>query len=337
MLFLLFCCAISVLSCQNPSGSEVDWFTMFKVPKIKDRIPSHVNGMGFFYQDPSIKLAEAPSDVGATVGNPLYNILQPVYKNSSQIGYVMISDQPPHTTHTPSDIYAHKKGVLVYDSDNGIYLEHSVPRFPNDPNVEKNYEYPHSGTTYGQSFLCVTLTHAQINEWAHGMLIERGYVYSHKTPSFTKKKIANLIKVINGQWLDKHEMTKVIEIQSLTRKFKLISKSRLWGKDLYHDLVAPELQGDVKAETWAKGPGTMTSNCSRPYKAYNILDVQFGYVKWSRMHDHSKWAVADDYVCIGGINRQRKQTERGGGTWCMYDKKFAASMNDVAISYEKCP
>ncbi|EAX98244.1 Deoxyribonuclease II family protein [Trichomonas vaginalis G3] len=337
MLFSLLSTSLCSLQCKNNRNFGVDWFAMFKLPPIKDKNPNHATGMAFFYTDPSTSLAEATSDVGSKNGNPLYYTLSPMYSKDSEIGYMLISDQPPHRITNPSDTYAHKKGVLIYDKDNGLYLEHSVPRYPNDPQVTTEYSYPDTGTNFGQSMLCTSLTHEQINDWAYGMLIERGYVVSYNAPSFTDLKMPNLRKVIDGEWIEKEVKTKVTDIQLKTRSFKLFSKCRFWGLDLYHDLIAPTFSTNVISETWARGTGTMTSNCTGAYKANNILTVSLGDVSWSRMNDHSKWAVAGDYVCIGGINRQDKQLERGGGTWCMKDANFATLMRKSASEIEQCP
>ncbi|EAX99374.1 Deoxyribonuclease II family protein [Trichomonas vaginalis G3] len=337
MLHFLLTTSYSSLQCKNNKGNDVDWYALFKMPTLKDRNPNHATGMAFFYTDPSTSLSEAPSDVGSMKNNPLYNTLAPMYSNNPEVGYMIISDQPPHRTSNPSDTYAHKKGVLIFDKDNGLYLEHSVPRYPNDPKVTTEYSYPDTGTNFGQAMLCTSLTHQQINDWAYGMLIERGYVVSYNAPSFTDLKIPNLQQVIDGKWIESQVQTKVTDINLKTRSIKLFSKCRFWGQDLYHDLVAPTFQTNVISETWARGPGTMTSDCSSRYHSNNILTVSINGVQWTRMNDHSKWAVAGDYICIGGINRQDKQKERGGGTWCMKDAKFAALMRKSAIEVEQCP
>lgn len=46
-------------------------------------------------------------------------------------------------------------GVTVFDKDSGLWLVHSVPKFP--PATDKNYSYPSSADIYGQHFLCVSL------------------------------------------------------------------------------------------------------------------------------------------------------------------------------------
>jgi deoxyribonuclease-2 len=305
---------------------------------MKDKIPNHVSGLGFFYRDPKIKLTEATSDLDSNTGNPLYFSMKPIYEgNKDKIGYMLISDQPANCgDKKPSDSYAHKKGVLIYDQDNGIYIEHSVPKYPNDPEKVNQYQFPTTGTTYGQAMSCVTLTKNDIEKWAQGELIEKGYVYANNTPSWASTVAPSLVSIIKGKW-NTAELTKVSDIKVGSATFKLFSKGgKLWGKDLYHDLVAPTLETDTFSETWSRGVGTMASNCTGNFKAYNILNVNFQGVKWSRMNDHSKWVIANDYFCIGGINRQLKQLERGGGTWCIHDKEFAEQMRNIVTDYEKC-
>lgn len=329
----------SKLSCKNPFDQDTDWYQVFKVPAMKDSNPNHVSGLGFFYRDPKIKLTEATSDLDSSSGNPLYFSMKPLYSgDKNKYGYMLISDQPPNNDdRNPSDSYAHKKGVLIYDQDNGIYIEHSVPRYPNDPDKVNQYQFPTTGTTYGQAMVCTTLTKDNIEKWAQGELIEKGYVYAKNTPKWAGSVAPSLIKIDNGQW-NTAELTKVSTINVGSATFMLFSKAgKKWGKDLYHDLVAPTLKTDTYSETWSRGVGTISSNCTGDYKAYNILNVNFQGVKWTRMNDHSKWAIAKDYFCIGGINRQLKQLERGGGTWCIHDKEIAQQMKNIVVTdYEKC-
>jgi deoxyribonuclease-2 len=334
-MFLYFVTfGVSAITCKSASNKDVSWFAAWKVPSIKDKIPSHVSGTGFFYTDPTTTLSEATSTVDATTGNPLYYSTLPMYASKPEkYGYMLISDQPAHRTSNPSDSYAHKKGILIFDDDNGIFIEHSVPRFPNDPNITNEYGYPSTGTIYGQSFLCATLTHAQIEQWAQGMLIEKGYVYASNIPSYASK-MPSLGKIINKQW--DPTLQKVTTIKTSGAEFVLFSKGAKWGQDLYHDFITQHFKTNLYSQTWARGIGTFSSNCTGPYNTYNVLNLNFQGVKWTRMNDHSKWSYVGDYICIGGINRQVKQKERGGGSWCIKDAALAKTMKNVITDYEKC-
>lgn len=48
----------------------------------------------------------------------------------------------------------HTKGLILGNGDGGIWLVHSVPRFP--PIDAGKYYFPHNGFQYGQSLLCIS-------------------------------------------------------------------------------------------------------------------------------------------------------------------------------------
>lgn len=324
----------SRISCKGQDGLDEDWFIMLKMPKKSNPNPLRAVGEAFFYMDPTSKLDDSESGVNHTEGNPLYYTTLPLYSKDSNIGYMLMSDQPANGK-SVSDTYAHKKGILIFDKDNGIFIEHSTPRFPAGPESADAYEFPSNGFTYGQSFFCMTLTHEDLNGWGAGALIERPYVYSINLPSYTSSKMPNLIKIQNKKWNDE-QMTRVQEINIGQHYIRLYSKHKDWLKDLYHDFLAPDLKTSTLSETWSNGVGTMGSNCTGAYHAYNIKKLQFHDQIWGVTNDHSKWAIADDFYCIGGVNRQEKQMERGGGCFCLKNIEFTKTIRDAVTYIEEC-
>ncbi|OHS92906.1 Plancitoxin-1 [Tritrichomonas foetus] len=332
MLFLILT-SLCILSCKSPIGSSVPWYAAFKVPKISDKIPTHATGLGYFYRDDNTQLTEGPEDLNSSYNNPLYETLKQMYTGSSDIGYLLFSDQPPGDKDASSS-RAHLKGVMVFDSDNGIYLVHSTPRFPNDP-ATGEFSYPDSGVTYGQSFLCMTLEHEELDKIAKSYLIEFPYIYASNEPDFTESKLPYVKDLLDSKW-NKNEDTFIAEIKTASKTFKLFGKSNSWNYDIYHDLIALNLQKDTFSSTWSNGVGTMTSDCSGDYYAINVLYVNFGSAEWQRSKDHSKWAVSGSHVCIGGINRQESQKKRGGDAFCVDYNPFAQEILSVISSYEEC-
>ena len=335
MMFSLFLIlSSSRLSCKTYNNKNVDWFAAIKVPKIKDRISTHESGLGYFYRDASSKFIEGPGDLNQNSDNPLYYTLSPMYSGVSDIGYILVSDQPPNGK-SVSATRAHQKGVMIFDKDNGIYLEHSVPRFPPDPATTKTYSFPDSGVTYGQSFLCLTLEHSDLDQVLKTYLVNFPYVYSQNIPSYASSKMPTITKLLNQEW-NKKDMTIVSDVKAGRTEFKLYGKHRKWGLDLYHDLLAPSIKADIFAESWPNGVGTMNSDCSGSYRAYNVLHLSFSSIDWKRTKDHSKWGVASTTVCIGGINRQESQKTRGGGAFCVKDTSLSLEMKGFIDQYEKC-
>ena len=54
---------------------------------------------------------------------------------------------------------AHAKGSLVYDKSNGAFLLHSLPRFPTRTSTNEILtELPSNAGSYGQHFLCITVS-----------------------------------------------------------------------------------------------------------------------------------------------------------------------------------
>ena len=103
-------------------------------------------------------------------------------------------------------------------------------------------------------------------------------------------------------------------------------------------------------ETWPNGAGKMPSRCDGPFKVQNIDEIDFNKiateVDFLTNHDHSKWAVsfsaskrpksAENYVCIGDINRMDTQKKRGGGTVCFQNKFAWKAFTGIIKKVEPC-
>ena len=91
--------------------------------------------------------------------------------------------------------------------------------------------------------------------------------------------------------------------------FTHFSKNKNFGKDLYHELVAPSLKSNLLTETWQHGSSKIGPSCDG-FTVEDItrikVDTQDKEFEFSNYADHSKFAVAKSdsyYVCIGDINR----------------------------------
>merc|ERR1712137_1466399 len=100
------------------------------------------------------------------------------------------------------------------------------------------------------------------------------------------------------------------------QEFTIFAKSSDWNDELYENLVAKTLRNALYAETWQNGAGKIPSWCSGSkyeYTVKNLATVQFPGLSWTESQDHSKWAVSmrGDNFCVGDINRQTGQYNRG--------------------------
>ncbi|KIH48191.1 hypothetical protein ANCDUO_21743 [Ancylostoma duodenale] len=75
-------------------------------------------------------------------------------------------------------------------------------------------------------------------------------------------------------------------------------------------------------------------------KVYDVEEVNLLGKPFPSSKDHSKWGVSMNVdkpaVCIGDVNRQVSQFNRGGGAVCIEDKKLWQAFHGSVAKYEKC-
>ena len=340
MLFFIFAKnSFSSLTCKTFANSNIPWFASFKMPPTHDGNVHHENGMGVFYYDPDNGLSNPNGDLNTTSYNALYYTTKPIYENSN-VGYVLLNDQPPDENIIEDDdlessTYGHMKGIIFFDEDNVIYIEHSCPHYL--PFTKEGYHFPDNAVTNAQSFLCLTLEANDLETIAQSWLISRPTIYDYRLPQYTSSIAPSLQQVIDKKW-NKQTVKTTDQFTVDGDQVFLFTKSKSYGLDLYNDFIAQELGTDLYVETWNKGASylNMASNCSLRYSTYNINVVSFMGNSWKRSQDHSKWAVGNNFVCISGTNRQTSQTKRGGSAFCIKNSKFANQIRLTIDDFEDC-
>lgn len=157
-----------------------------------------------------------------------------------------------------------------------------------------------------------------------------------------RKTLENMFKAIRNETVMAAPFYNLVDIETVNGTvFRTFGKSRDFGKDLYEDWVAPMLKSDLQVEGWIHGPGNLPSNCSLPFKVFNIESVNVPELNYgfSTEKDHSKWAVSDSrnlWVCVGDINRQEHQKVRGGGTVCQLQGNVWNAYKKLVSSVEPC-
>merc|ERR1719420_15217 len=202
----------SAIDCLDEEGQPIDWSILYKLPKEElnkskangGTQPTETTGLVYEYLTPE------SSKKGWTKSNFFLNdpdsipgkILSPLYNEkdlaSSPTMHLFYNDELPDGK--LSSTLGHTKGVIAFDKDRGIWLIHSVPHYP--PKVESgsNYDYPHNGIRYGQTFLCISLPTANsVNTLLEQLQYNTPDIYSYHLPKWFEEKFPQVQNVIKGK------------------------------------------------------------------------------------------------------------------------------------------
>uniref|UniRef100_A0AC35U7T2 Deoxyribonuclease II n=1 Tax=Rhabditophanes sp. KR3021 TaxID=114890 RepID=A0AC35U7T2_9BILA len=355
LLLALSIAGANAFSCQDQNGKDVDWFASYKMPKIDgdNSVPGISDGHAFYYLD-SNNPALTPSPNSLSSNNQAIALTLKQYydrKDDSLVAHVMYNDEIPDGVTARYTLmeklrqfrqrfateFGHTKGVVFFDGKSGVWLVHSVPKFP----MPDSYSYPDSGTNYGQSFLCMTFDGSQLAAIGTQLLFNHPQIYSSKLPTAMVSGNPDLASLIGGNYNKgaPYTSTKVLKTKA-GAQFTSFAKNGDFGKDLYDGLVAPGIKTALDVETWRRGKESAL-DCSTAYEIADILTLQVGsspVFKYTK--DHSKLAISSQitspYVCIGDINRMTTQYERGGGTICFKNQFVWNSYSKIPQSTKHC-
>jgi deoxyribonuclease-2 len=315
-------------SCLNSAGDPVDWFVALKKPNGAVTVESF-GGV----------LSESASGMDGTSGNLVVNTVKQIYslKAGSAVGVAVYNDDTDDGSQNSGK--AHSKGVIGFDTTQGFWLIHSLPRYPNRRSTGYG---PLPTITFGQSFLCITLTTASFEDvGAQLQIIGPQFYDSTLSPTLTTK-LPSFAAALAGTAAS--ASTGSISFHSLGGLvFHHLAKSKNWGMELYENLVAPEY-GDLIVETWMNGdddnkiPSSCKGKDGNKYEVLDVTNMTIDDVTWTETQDHSKWAIGQTSksFCVGDINRQKSQASRGGGTMCHADVQVWQSFRDAATGLQEC-
>jgi deoxyribonuclease-2 len=322
------------LSAIGDRSQSVDWWFLYKVPK--DARPStqagasgsKASGYEYAYCDAaSPKLAGSEHRLDQAT-SALHLTLQQIYGDKSPTqGYVFYNDEYPQKLgKTNNEERGHCKGVLAFDTDSNtaFWLLHSTPRFPHPDNDD----FPTDELDYGQTFLCITLEDAKIAESiAQQMVTQQGpQTYGVRLPDSLGAD--SPWRQLAAEKLAPSKAPSDVPFQSKAgQRFRSIAKSRIWGQDLWTDLVGPNLGASLDVESWRRGAIPGTKDDDHRDSVADITAIDLGSVgvpyAWPNAKDHAKWAMSikdeGNWACIADINRQVSQDKRGGGSICFQD------------------
>lgn len=303
----------SMICARNEIGEPVDWFLIYKTPKLDGGVQSDAaSGYGYAYADadnptPGRSIYSLDSTSGA-----IHSTLAQLQEEGAS--YILYNDERPDGKPDNGEL-GHTKGVLCWDSQSntGFWLLHSWPLFPVIGAV-------HAPTPiYGQTFLCLSLDVASMEQIAGQML-------SHHEP-----QVYCSANVLGGSFLGDlaagHLTSKpapsfdVLDAKTCAgMPFKVLAKNRQWGGD-YWNQAEVELEVSMNVETWIRGPVAPILDTDGVHKSFDIKYINLGalgmHYAWPETADHAKWGISADpanpWVLIGDINRMISQRKRGGG------------------------
>ena len=311
------------VSALDETGKPVDWWFMYKVPKLGAGANSDAaTGYEYCYYDAAIDaaggaVAKSPYTIDGGKGALNRTLASVFAKPSPTTGWILYNDEKPEgAAGTDDGNLGHTKGVIAFDTGSGTayWLLHSWPKFaapaaPKDPTPE-----------YGQTYLCLSLDIATARAIAAQMAehqepqtyLCRPAKLARTDPLFALTLPLNANPAGDSNVLDAKTAAGM--------PFKVIAKNRQWDRDFWNDLVGPTLKADLDVESWIRGPIPPIADSDGIHKTFDIKFVNLSALganwAWPESHDHAKWGVTrqSDWVCVGDINRMISQRKRGGGT-----------------------
>ncbi|XP_050079214.1 deoxyribonuclease-2-alpha [Anopheles maculipalpis] len=347
----------NTVGCRLESGELVDWYYLYKLPKESSENDSPTNGLRYTYisskdtsdRDTPLQWHTARYTMNESASASARTIIPATRESPSTKLTIMYNDEP---TNGPVDmVRGHTKGVVSTDGTTGFWLIHSVPKFP--PIIGDGYSYPHTGMLYGQSFLCISLNASEMETVGHQLLYNEVTVYSTNVPAALATRFPTLKRA--AEMAPANKSPPFYSQQTIRSsggvKFVTFAKSRHFGKELYADWIAPVLGTGLMVESWQHGAGNLPSECydndhHHRHSVLNVREVSVGREdRFKTLKDHSKWAVGgggeqggdEGWICVGDINRQEHQKQRGGGSVCQASVRVATLYRGMIDDVEPCP
>lgn len=346
---LLLSCAIAArttdsLSCLNEKGMPVAWYAILK---------AH-GGLDYSYVDASytgqgpLQLTGLSLDCGTkcALGATLSQII-----GNTSVARISWNDELPVAATTNSTIpqvgsgeSGHTKGVIGADANGGFWLTHSMPKFPTLVGVD-SYNWLTS-TTYGQSFLCVSVDAETIEIVATNIAFIDPHIYGSIVPAGLTSTYPLLTALVAGSRSAGTTTATILSTDSTP--FEFFGKSGSWGKDIWEDLVQATLGVDMFVETWRRSPQMLTyCRPDYPFDSINVATLQFidatgAPFLYKYTQDHTKMAIAvnataqQNYLCIGDMNRMTSQWIRGGSATCFRHSAIFDSVSAMILTVDGC-
>ncbi|XP_008564882.1 PREDICTED: deoxyribonuclease-2-alpha isoform X3 [Galeopterus variegatus] len=259
-----------------------------------------------------------------------------------QLAFLLYNDQPPKFSKAQdSSSRGHTKGVLLLDQEGGLWLVHSVPRFP-PPAASGAYSWPYNARPFGQTLLCVSFPLTQFQRIGRQLTYAFPLVYDHKLEGVFAQKFPDLEEVVKGHHVRHAPWNSSVTLTSQAgATFQSFAKSGSFGDDLYSGWLATALGSNLQVQFWQNSPGILPSNCSGTWHVLDVTQTAFpgpAGPTFNATEDHSKWCVALEgpWTCVGDMNRNLGEEHRGGGTLCTQLPALWKAFQPLVKAWEPC-
>ncbi|XP_032990202.1 LOW QUALITY PROTEIN: deoxyribonuclease-2-alpha [Rhinolophus ferrumequinum] len=328
------------VTCYGDSGQPVDWFVVYKLPAHSGPGVEAQAGLRYKYLDESSGgWREGAGPIDSLMGAVGRSLL-PLYRNTSQLAYLLYNDQPPKGTKDSSS-RGHTKGVLLLDQKEGFWLVHSVPGFPPAAS-HANYSWPRPAHTYGQTLLCMSFPLEQFSKIGKQLSYTYPLVYDHKLEGTFAQKFPELEEVVKGHHVHDRPWNSSVTLTSKAgANFQSFAKFGKFGDDLYSGWLAEALGTNLQVQFWQHSGGILSSDCSKVWEVLDVTQIAFPGSAGPTINttdDHSKWCVAPEgpWACVGDMNRNCGEKYRGGGTVCARLPALWKAFQPLVKAWEPC-
>lgn len=301
--------------CRNNNGKFTDWYFIYLLPKMKEDI----NKIYYLYFDSEEE--KFKKFVYEDKSFPPNKINEYII-NDNDINYFVWNDDPTRKDEKKRigpKSKAHSKGILIYNEKNGLFLIHSLPKFPT--RTKNNFiinELPQNSGIYAQVFLCVSINKKYAELIVKilnciNVLINKSISYD-KVNQFPNFSILNLINDSGDTYC---LIDKIINITSINGKlFTFIIKDNNNNDNIYDSILRKLYKDNFLVRTWSRPK--LLPPLKDEFFIKNILEIKFANIKLGKNNDHSKWAISlnKKIVCVGDLNHCESQNVRTGNIIC---------------------
>ena len=340
LFFILFFQVYSIdRVCKNPKNSPVDWYVIFFFPKSI----SSDNQIHYAYIDNTMSSLQYYKYEESSFPPTIITKYVTSNPQSTEINYFFWNDdlttKGGDSKSAPST-RAHAKGTLVYDKNKGTFLLHSLPRFPTRTSSnEVLTELPSNAGSYGQHFLCISVSKATSEKIAELL----NYINISNNNSVKKDNVnSSPNKWISALIANKFDKSYPSELTTHIKSlggvdFTFISKNYMKVIIPYDTTVRSMYKDDFYVRTWAK-PALAPAICQE-YSLFNVESVVYGQYKYGIQKEHSKWAISVNKAinCFGDLNHCKSQDDRGGNIVCFQNENLHNIMKNAVNGIDSCP